>query len=910
MKNASKAHVASGLLGTLLQVLATNSNAACVTDSDLDVVCTGEITTSYVNRDIDSATDVKSFTVAANARIVNSANAGIWFQRHAPLTIAIGAGAQVVTEGGGTGSRHAIDISGVIVSDFLNNGTLIGGTFVGTALQVDARATVGDMNFTNNGIIKTIIENKNRGPVSIYSHVDSAVTFTNTENGLIDGSSAIGSGIILSVGTNDLYNLGTIKGGRRGVYLRGGNDTLTNSGTVVVVNSTASDSVALVAGGGDDTVYNSGILRSLNAANGRLTVDLGIDNDTFEIQYGSQVYSDAAQTIAGIVSGGDGVDTLQFGGATTQIFDLNDVDVDYINFENLNVREGTISFSGSTSKGATVQNLATLEGTGTFGGLTFNSGSTAAPGNSIGTTNVNGDVTFDVGSVYQVEINGDGTGDFVSASGRAIINGGSVDIQPINSTFSYGTTTYTILTAAAGVTGAFESNSIADSYAFLTPVLRYSANDVFLDITQTAPFASAAITRNQLETAKVFDGALWATAASSSDKVSILSALAVLTPIKAQEAFDSISGADQVQNQKNMITFESNVSLGMVSDRISSKSNNGRNRFSAFTDVAPQKLSDQLNNKKMNKGLLLSHYGYGTNSSNAASNNASTSLGLGRDVNLWTRGYGQVSKAIQSSSTITTDTNTVGFLTGVDGQVQPGLIVGFAGGYANSLSNIDNSISVISSHTGRVLGYLAHQNGPWELNGALGFSRSNIDSKRTVTVGTYIATAKAGYQADQLFGSMQLGYTFSHNDLYTGLTYEIQPILGFNYAHLSTAAHSETGAGSLNLTTNVLNQFTSDAVAGVNIATEIESAGITWFSSFRAALTHSLGDLSSQKEISFEGGGSAISHSVGSDRNSLSLGAGFAVQLDDKRTVFADYAALLSVDNTRHSLSGGLKMQF
>jgi hypothetical protein len=79
MKNASKAHVASGLLGTLLQVLATNSNAACVTDSDLDVVCTGEITTSYVNRDIDSATDVKSFTVAANARIVNSANAGIWF---------------------------------------------------------------------------------------------------------------------------------------------------------------------------------------------------------------------------------------------------------------------------------------------------------------------------------------------------------------------------------------------------------------------------------------------------------------------------------------------------------------------------------------------------------------------------------------------------------------------------------------------------------------------------------------------------------------------------------------------------------------------------------------------------------------------------------------------------------------
>ena len=52
MKNASKAHVASGLLGTLLQVLATNSNAACVTDSDLDVVCTGEITTSYVNRGI------------------------------------------------------------------------------------------------------------------------------------------------------------------------------------------------------------------------------------------------------------------------------------------------------------------------------------------------------------------------------------------------------------------------------------------------------------------------------------------------------------------------------------------------------------------------------------------------------------------------------------------------------------------------------------------------------------------------------------------------------------------------------------------------------------------------------------------------------------------------------------------
>ena len=66
----------------------------------------------------------------------------------------------------------------------------------------------------------------------------------------------------------------------------------------------------------------------------------------------------------------------------------------------------------------TVQSALPFGGTGTSQSLTANSGGIIAPGNSIGTTNT-GNVTFNAGSIYQVEVASNGTSDLIKATGTA-----------------------------------------------------------------------------------------------------------------------------------------------------------------------------------------------------------------------------------------------------------------------------------------------------------------------------------------------------------------------------------------------------------------------------------------------------------------------------------------------------------
>src|SRR5690606_13053194 len=73
-----------------------------------------------------------------------------------------------------------------------------------------------------------------------------------------------------------------------------------------------------------------------------------------------------------------------------------------------------------------VEDGGTLVGAGTVGTTTIASGGTVAPGNSIGTLHVDGDITFQAGSIYQVEANPQGDSDMIQASGQAFLEGGSV----------------------------------------------------------------------------------------------------------------------------------------------------------------------------------------------------------------------------------------------------------------------------------------------------------------------------------------------------------------------------------------------------------------------------------------------------------------------------------------------------
>ena len=163
------------------------------------------------------------------------------------------------------------------------------------------------------------------------------------------------------------------------------------------------------------------------------------------------------------------------------------------------INGGRLAVNGSIVSPVTVNAGGTLGGNGSVGSVTIGSGGTYAPGNSIGTQTVNGNVTFAAGTIYAVEANAAGQADRVNATGAITINGGTVAVNAAAG--QYGNlTTYTILTAAGGVTGAFAN--VTSNLAFLSPLLAYGTGTVTLTLARNdISFAAMAGTGNQLAVA-------------------------------------------------------------------------------------------------------------------------------------------------------------------------------------------------------------------------------------------------------------------------------------------------------------------------------------------------------------------------------------------------------------------------
>src|SRR5262249_46318841 len=120
----------------------------------------------------------------------------------------------------------------------------------------------------------------------------------------------------------------------------------------------------------------------------------------------------------------------------------------------------------------------------------------------------------------------------ISAAGAASIDGGMVQVLAQSGTYSR-QTRYTILTASGGVDGQF--TNVTSNLAFLTPLLSYDPNNVFLTLIRNdITFASVAQTPNQRAVAAALD--------SSPPLKPLVQAVATVTPCGAASAFRCLSG--------------------------------------------------------------------------------------------------------------------------------------------------------------------------------------------------------------------------------------------------------------------------------------------------------------------------------------------------------------------------------
>lgn len=376
---------------------------------------------------------------------------------------------------GSAGALYKDGAGRLIIS---GDGTYAGGTTIaGGILQIGDGGTTGSItgNIANDSLL-------------VFNRSD-----TSSYGGLITGAGALlqaGTGTTVLAGNhsytgNTFITAGTLQIGDGGAAGSIGGYVL-NNGTLAFNRSDDYTFSGLIIGTGALVQAGSGTL--ILDADNYYTSGTSIENGTLQIgsggasgwitgnvtNNGTLVFnrSDAFE-FSGKISGSGGFQ--QKGEGTV----LLTGDSSYTGATD--VLSGRLAVNGSIGSSVltTVYEGAELGGTGTVG-QTFINGGTLAPGNSIGTLNVAGDLRLTASSLYEVEVSPSGS-DRVNVAGQADLGGATV-----HASFdpgAYVMKRYNILNAEGGLAGSTFGEEVTTNLPEnFVSLLRYDASNAFLDL--------------------------------------------------------------------------------------------------------------------------------------------------------------------------------------------------------------------------------------------------------------------------------------------------------------------------------------------------------------------------------------------------------------------------------------------
>ena len=402
----------------------------------------------------------------------------------------------------------------------------------GTTLQGDAAAVQGDptnpCNLDNSGAVTLDVSTGN----------------TTTFGGVISNSGTVtktGAGHLILSNTNTYTGDTTVSGGT--LTANGGFSVSSSNFTV---DSGAVFTLGGVVSGTDFTVQGGGILTLQNTSNtqtGTITVASGttLQGDAAAVQGDptNPCNLDNSGVVTLDVSTGN---TTTFGGVISNSGTVTKTGEGSLVLANTNtytgettINGGVLAVNGSITSAVTVNSGATLQGSETLpdlpalitGNVSVGSGGTLAPGNSIGTINVAGLVTFGAGSVFEVELNPTSADKLVvtGSGGVSILPTAILSLEPDAAVYTAPLQFLIIdATGAAGeISGEFLT--IQNSYPLFSPTIVQTAQTLSLVLT-VAPLHTLVSTGNAGAAARCLASA---TPASGSDLDFIIGNLTVVT---------------------------------------------------------------------------------------------------------------------------------------------------------------------------------------------------------------------------------------------------------------------------------------------------------------------------------------------------------------------------------------------
>ncbi|QCI68975.1 autotransporter domain-containing protein [Phreatobacter stygius] len=487
-----------------------------------------------------------------------------------------------------------------------------------------------------------------------------------------------------------------------------------------------------------------------------------------------------------------------------------------------------------------------------------NAGGTVAPGNSIGTLQVQGNIGFAAGSIYQVEIDPAGQSDRIAASGMATLAGGTVAVTKAPGAYLPGRR-HTILTAQGGITGQFAD--LTQNLPFVDLLLAYGSNDVYLDVARNqVAFPTVGVTRNQVATATAVE-------ARGSGNALYDAVVQQASAAGARAAFDMLSG-ELHAGIRGVLLDDSRFVREAVTDRL---------RQATAAAGAPAL---------------------------AAGPQQMALLTPGSDVALWSQAYGAWGHRSGDGNAAALSRSVGGFLVGADMPVGPDIRLGLAGGYGRSSLGINGRLSGAGSDGYHLALYGGGQWGALGIRLGAASTWHQLETRRTVAFSGFGDVATARYQARtaQVFG--ELGYRL---DLGAAA---LEPFVNLAAVRLDTDAIKESG-GAAALSAGAGSMGATYVTSGLRAATSFALAGSAVLAA-RGTLgwRHAFGDVRPEATLAFSGGSPFGVAGLPIARDALVVEAGLDLAVSPAVTIGLSYGGQIARGITDHGLKGNLSWRF
>lgn len=399
---------------------------------------------------------------------------------------------------------------------------------------------------------------------------------------------------------------------------------------------------------------------------------------------------------------------------------------------------GILSVNGSIAGTLTTVNAGgTLGGIGTVGDTTINGGA-LAPGNSIGTLAIAGNLVMTTAASYMVEVSGT-SADKTVVSGSAQLDG-TVVVKPIGRVAA--TTTYTILTSA-NTTGTFASVTTGNSALARNARLSYVGNNVLLTLDPglLSPVLPGFASINQRSVAAGIDNALLAGGSMTTGFSSLFNStgqnlLNGLTQASGEVATGAQQGTFSAMGQflntlldpffgnRNDPSAPVGGASHYAEDGAAARGNRGRDAYAAIDRSA--------------RGAFAQRW------------------------NVWAAGYGgaQTTDGNAALGSNTATSRIAGVAAGADYRLSPDTLVGFALGGGGTSFGVANGLGGGSSDLFQAGVYARHTMGNAYVAAALAYGWQDVTTDRTVTIAG-ADHLRARFDANALSGRLEGGYRYA-----------------------------------------------------------------------------------------------------------------------------------------------------